>query len=151
MSSEQHPELSDRLRLATARLARRLRQQGNSGYGPTFNGTLVSVWKRGPISLGDLAAYEHVAPPTMTKVVDRMESVGFVARIADPQDRRIRLVSITRAGIDHLTSTRQLRTAWLDGRLARLTDEQRETLATALPVLEALVGDEQGTDVTPPP
>jgi DNA-binding MarR family transcriptional regulator len=150
MAPDALPELSDRLRTTTARLARRLRQQGNSGYGPTFNGTLVMVGKHGPISLGDLAAHEHVAPPTMTRVVDRMEAVGFVARFPDPHDGRIRLVSITPAGTAHLRTTRRLRTEWLVERMATLSDDQREDLAAAIPVLEALVDDDPSHEPAPP-
>jgi hypothetical protein len=136
MAPDALPELSDRLRTTTARLARRLRQQGNSGYGPTFNGTLVMVGKHGP--------------PTMTRVVDRMEAVGFVARFPDPHDGRIRLVSITPAGTAHLRTTRRLRTEWLVERMATLSDDQREDLAAAIPVLEALVDDDPSHEPAPP-
>ena len=64
----------ERLRLVVARLARLLRQQDDSGLGPTITAALSTINKHGPLTLGDLAARERVAPPTITKVVDKMEA-----------------------------------------------------------------------------
>src|SRR5207237_385907 len=66
------PETAERLRLSIARLARLLRQQDDSGLGPTVTAALSSIATHGPLTLGDLAARERVAPPTITKVVEKM-------------------------------------------------------------------------------
>lgn len=45
-----------------------------------------------------LAQRIHCEPSNITTVVDRLVHGGLVERIPDPQDRRIRLVSLTAAG-----------------------------------------------------
>ncbi len=133
------PEIAERLRHSVTRLARLLRQQDEGGFGATLTAALASVKNRGPLTLGELAACEQVAPPTMTKVVEKLEAQGFVTRRVDPLDRRVSRVTVTAAGRRHLDATRQRRTAWLAGRLDHLPAEQLERLMEALDVLETLI------------
>lgn len=133
------PEIAERLRHSVTRLARLLRQQDEGGFGATLTAALASVKNRGPLTLGELAACEQVAPPTMTKVVEKLEAQGFVTRRVDPLDRRVSRVTVTAAGRRHLDATRQRRTAWLAGRLDHLPADQLERLMEALDVLETLI------------
>lgn len=130
----------ERLRHAVTRLARLLRQQDEGGFGATATGALATVKLHGPITLGDLAGREQVAPPTMTKVIEKLEAHGFVKRDSVARDRRVTLVSITPAGRRHLDRTKALRTAWLAERVDGLDASQRECLAGAVEALEALAG-----------
>lgn len=132
------PDVADRLRHAVARLARVLRQQDEGGFGATFTAALASVANRGPLTLGELAVAEHVAPPTMTKVVEKLEANGFVTRQVDTNDRRVTRVTATDAGVRHIEATRERRTAWMASQLDRLDDDQLARLTDAVDVLEAL-------------
>jgi len=133
-------DTAGRLRFAVARMARLLRQQDQSGFGPTVVAALATVERHGPLTLGELATREQVAPPTITKVVEKLEQNGFVARTVDPLDRRSSHVTITPKGAKQLQTFRTRRTEWLSARLAELSDDQRATLAAALPILEQMVG-----------
>lgn len=58
-----------------------------------------------PISIGQLAQITLTKQPTVTRLLDRMESNGHVARLPHDRDRRITLVRITRKGartVEHL-------------------------------------------------
>ena len=55
-----------RLRVALARLSRRLRRHEMVGLTPTQLAALVTVEQSGPLRLGDLAAAEGIAPSTLT-------------------------------------------------------------------------------------
>jgi DNA-binding MarR family transcriptional regulator len=46
----------------------------------------------------DLAAWMHVVPATVTKMIQRMEKTGYVERRDDPDDLRISRVYLTEAG-----------------------------------------------------
>ncbi|WP_376098787.1 MarR family winged helix-turn-helix transcriptional regulator [Roseomonas sp. CCTCC AB2023176] len=50
------------------------------------------------VTVGTLAEACLTQQPTMTKLLDRMERAGLVARTADPGDRRRTTVTITTAG-----------------------------------------------------
>ena len=141
-ASADSTETTERLRHAVTRLARLLRQQDEGGFGATLTAALASVKSRGPLTLGELAACEQVAPPTMTKVVERLEALGFVTRALDGKDRRVSRVAVTRAGRRHLEVTKQRRTAWLAGRVERLDATNQQRMLDAVSVLEALISVE---------
>jgi DNA-binding MarR family transcriptional regulator len=51
-----------------------------------------------PLSLGQLGNDLALAPPSMTRLVDRLEERGLIERHRDNEDRRRVLASLTRAG-----------------------------------------------------
>jgi DNA-binding MarR family transcriptional regulator len=97
----------------------------------------------GPITLGELAAIEQVQPPSMTRIVARLEEGGLVERQVDATDRRIVRVRVTAVGKRLLAQTRTKRDEFLAQRVARLTEEERELLERVIPVLEKLQDDDQ--------
>jgi DNA-binding MarR family transcriptional regulator len=143
-------ELAARVRLSTARLARVLRQQAGTGLSASQTSVLVSISMHGPLTLGHLARVEQVTPPTITKVVSRLEEDGLVVRTVDATDRRHVRVSLTREGQRRLEHSRQRRNAWLAERLQTMSGADRRRLETALPLLEALVTAEVATDPANP-
>jgi DNA-binding MarR family transcriptional regulator len=127
-----------RLRVALARLSRRLRRHELAGLTPTQLAALATIWKTGPMRLGDLAAVEGIAPSTLTRLVTALEEAGYVRRCADPSDARASTLTITAHGQDALERIRTETTLMLTASLELLTPEQRSALAAALPVLEQL-------------
>ena len=132
-----------RLRVALARLSRRLRRHELAGLTPTQLAALSTIGKTGPMRLGDLAAAEGIAPSTLTRLVTALEDSGYVRRTADPSDARASTLAITAHGQDALERIRTENTLMLTASLELLTPEQRSALAAALPVLEQLA-DAQG-------
>jgi DNA-binding MarR family transcriptional regulator len=127
-----------RLRLATARLARQLRQQSDTGLTPSQQSALVSIDLHGPLTLGRLAKLEQVAPPTVTRIVGKLEEDGLVTRSIDAKDRRISHLAITAEGRRRLDHSRRRRNAWLAQRLRDFDADQLADVDAALRVMEAL-------------
>ena len=130
--------LAARLRIGVTRLARLMRRQSDTGLSPSQLSALTSVEIHGPMTLGALAEHERVAPPSITKVVAKLEDAGLVTRRSDPGDRRAVHVSVTAAGRALLADVRQRKDLWLASRLADLDDDQRARLAAAVDVIDAL-------------
>jgi len=126
-----------RLRVALARLSRRLRR-ADAGLTPTQLAALATVEQSGPLRLGDLAAIEGIAPSTLTRLVAVLEELGYVRRDADPRDARASTLAITAEGHVMMERLRAERSALLTQRMMLLTPQQRAALAEALPALEAL-------------
>src|ERR1700745_3933060 len=84
-----------RLRVAIARLSRRLRRHELAGLTPTQLAALSTVERSGPLRLGDLAAAEGIAPSTLTRLVAVLEEAGYVTRRPDPSDARASTIAIT--------------------------------------------------------
>ncbi|HXH57015.1 MarR family winged helix-turn-helix transcriptional regulator [Iamia sp.] len=130
------------LRLAVGRLSRRMRQESAVGHSLTGIGILATLDRQGPTTLGELAAAERVAPPTVTKAVAALVADGLIEKIHDPDDRRIHRARLTAAGRQDLAEMRSRRDAWLATRLAALPTNDVDRLAALLPLLEALTADE---------
>ncbi|MFZ6005493.1 MAG: MarR family winged helix-turn-helix transcriptional regulator [Actinomycetota bacterium] len=135
-------EIAARLRLSATRLARRLRQEADSGFTPSQLSALATIHNSGPITLGALADQERVAPPSITKVVAKLEAEGLVERTPDAIDGRVCHVSTTRAGRALVEESRRRKTTWLAGRLHELGPDAQARLAAALDVLEDILADE---------
>ncbi len=142
-------DLAARLRLSVARLARLLRRQDEGDLGATLGSALATIDREGPVTLGELALLEHVAPPSITRVAGKLEERGLVVRRADAQDRRISRLEVTPAGRRQIEGNRSRRTAWLAQRLADLTAEDRQALEAAIAVLEGLVSAPDCAEAAP--
>src|SRR5437764_15212834 len=110
-------ELAGGLRLSVTRLARILRQQDTGDLTASMVSALASVNRAGRITLGALAAREHVAAPSVTRVVDKLQRAGLVERTASEQDGRVSFVMVTNDGRQLIEESRSRRTAWLAARL----------------------------------
>jgi DNA-binding MarR family transcriptional regulator len=135
-------ELASRLRLVVARLNRRVRHEANiDGEELTASSVaaLATIERAGPITLGELAAEERVQPPSMTRIVARLEEQGYVTRVVDDHDRRVARAAITASGRRFLARSRTKRDAFLARQVEQLSPEERVLLAQVMPVLEHLV------------
>jgi len=128
--------------MVVTRLARRLRQQGESAASPTQLAALATIERDGPLTLGTLAVIERVRPPTITAAVGRLEEQGLVRRRADARDRRVARVEISSRGRRLLAESRSRKTAYLEQQLAALSADERATLARAATILERVLEKE---------
>ena len=138
-------DLAGRVALTTTRLSRLLRQQDEGDLPLTQRAALATIERHGPLTLGALGQIEHIAPPTVTKVVGHLDERGYIQRIPDATDRRVCRVAISKTGAARLAADRKRRTAWLAGRLERLDDAERGQVAEAVAILEGII------DTTPAP
>jgi DNA-binding MarR family transcriptional regulator len=130
--------IADRLRVAVARLARRLRQQSLGGLTPSQSSVLSNLDRLGSMTMTQIAEKEGIAKPSATGIVGRLLEKGLVDRAIDPSDRRSTVVGINRAGSALLDQRRQERTAFLTRRIEDLTAEERDTLERAVEILERM-------------
>jgi DNA-binding MarR family transcriptional regulator len=127
--------------LAVVRLNRKLRaQRTNSTVTLTQLAALSTVAKRGPLTPGELAAKEGVQPPSMTRVIAALEEMGYVTREPHPTDGRQAIVAISEAGRVFHNAQIMAKEAWLDRRLAELTEEEQELLDKAAEIIDRMAG-----------
>lgn len=135
------PSVASSLGLSVMRLARRLRQSSAGALSASQYAALVTLSKRGELTLGELAAAEGVAPPTMTRTAAHLEEAGLVLRRPDPLDRRVAHVTLSPAGSELLDEARTRRELYLAERLAALGPDEREVLAQAAGLIGRLTGE----------
>jgi len=130
--------LAPTLRIAVARLARRLRQGASDGLTPSLASALATLSNQGPLSAGELARAEQVTPPSITALVNRLDEHGLIERVSDPADRRVVRIGLSAEGAARIEAIRRRKDEQLEALLAALSDTEREQLALAAPILERL-------------
>lgn len=130
-------QLASLLRDAITRLNRRIRQSRPVGeLTLTQLSALTSLELAGALTPRELADIERVQPPTMTKIVAKLEERGLVRRTPHPTDGRQVILSTTESGREVFAQFERARNEWLGHRLAELTSEERETLRQAAAILQ---------------
>ena len=70
---------------------------------------LLRLEREPDLSQNELASIAEVAPITVARLVDRLEAAGLVERCADPEDRRIWRLRLTRAAAPILREIKRCR------------------------------------------
>jgi DNA-binding MarR family transcriptional regulator len=134
-------ETAVRLRVAIARLSRRLRPTSAgtaAALTPTRISVLLTIVRTGETRLSALAETEGLNPTMLSRVISDFVTAGLVARTSDDGDRRAAWVTPTAAGRKLAERIRRERTAALNTGLEGLSDDDRDLLERALPALEGL-------------
>jgi len=133
------------MRISISRLARRLRVEQRIGVGgpdPALSdiqlAALSALERHEAMTPGELAEYEKVQPPSMTRVIAVLEERGLVRRSAHPTDRRQVVLTVTDEGRALVDRVRRRKEAWLTQRIQELSPEEVGILRSATPILEKL-------------
>jgi DNA-binding MarR family transcriptional regulator len=101
----------------------------------------------GPLTPGRLAEMSGLTTGTVTGVIDRLETGGFVRRERDPDDRRKVIVVPLADGIARLSEHYQEHGAHMESVLSSRDDDELRVIADFL----AEMADVPGGFVSPPP
>ena len=137
------------LRTAVLILSRRMRNQPpGDELSPSEAAVIGRLGREGPQTPGALARAEHVQPPSMSRILDRLEKRGLLRRDPMPGDRRQALISRTAAAEALVLRTREQRTRWLTDLLSTLRPDEIAAVERAAPILAELA--EQPDTAAPP-
>ena len=135
-------ELAARLASISTVLQRHL-SRADTGEGLTRArlSALALLVLGGPRTLGDLAAAEHVRPPTMTRLIHAMEADGLVTRRPNPDDARSVVIEATAKGVKQLEKGRARQIAPLAETISDLDRDERLRLEDAADLLGRVLRD----------
>ena len=132
-------EASD-LRIATFRLARRMRtQRAVDSMSDGQFAVLAGLFVHGPHTLTELADRERVSAPAMNRTVNCLQDAGYISRSADENDGRKVVIDLTDEGRAVVDETARRRDAWVEEALAEITPGEREILAKAASIMQGMV------------
>jgi MarR family transcriptional regulator, transcriptional regulator for hemolysin len=126
-----------------ARLMRKRFEQNARELGLTRSqcSVLAHLARHDGIQQGTLAEILEVEPITLTRLVDRLEQMGLVARQAHPTDRRIRLLRLTDAAHPLLDEIFRIGALTRGEAIEGVADEDRDRLYDTLSQMKAnLIG-----------
>src|ERR671934_687532 len=114
--SNRNIEAADRFHSAAIHALRHVRRDDpETGLSAARLSALSVLVFGGARTLGELAAAEHVRPPTMTRIVRALEEDGYVRREHDPADGRVVRLHATAEGERVLWAARERRVERLAG------------------------------------
>ena len=122
---------------AAAQFAERLRVLD---LAPADAGILRLLRVAAGLSQQELATKLTIHPSRLVAILDKLEKRGFVERRANPEDRRLYSLHLTKSGDEGLGAIRKVAQEHQDALLSTLSSEERETLATLL----TRIADQQG-------
>ncbi|MDF2556110.1 MAG: MarR family transcriptional regulator [Microbacterium sp.] len=135
----EHSAAASELRMATFKLARRLRaQRAVDSMSDGQFAVLATLKVHGDHTLGELAGRERVTAPSMNRTVNCLEESGYLARTPDDQDRRKVNIALTPAGRAVVDETVRRRDAWLEEALGHLSPDERSVLAHAARIMQGV-------------
>jgi DNA-binding MarR family transcriptional regulator len=130
-------ELADRLHNTAIHLLRQVRVQDSAtGLAPARLSALSVLVFGGAMSLNELARAEQVRPPTMSRIVDALESEGLIRRTVNQQDRRAVVLEATEKGAAILWQGRKRRVKFLAKHLSRLSEQERQQINDAIKAIQ---------------
>lgn len=119
-------------RAARAVESRALASIEDTGLCASDFGVLEALLHKGPLPVNTLGRTVLLTSGSITTSVDRLAERGLVARKDDPNDRRVRIVSLTADGRRLIKSAFARHAADLDKVVAVLTAHERTTLVSLL-------------------
>jgi DNA-binding MarR family transcriptional regulator len=136
---------------ALQRLSRiSVRSRGRGDLSLSSLSTLSTLERIGQGRITDLALVERMTQPAMTVLVNALERDQLVERHHDPSDKRVSVISLTRAGAQVLRSGRRSGAKEYGHLIDRLSPDEFQALVNALPALIRLKElDDEERDVTP--
>ena len=136
--------------LATNRLVetrtRRLLQERYATTLPRFD--LMAQLERSPqgLRMNELSKRMMVTGGNVTGITDMLEHEGLVERVADPADRRVWRVRLTRAGRRGFTAMAEEHERWIVETFAELSEREMNAMAGLLGRLKAHVRSLEGSE-----
>jgi DNA-binding MarR family transcriptional regulator len=125
--------VADRLHSIAIRVLRHAREADRkSGLGPARLSALSVLVYGGPCTLGELAQAEQVTAPTMTRIVQALETDGLARREPSPDDARASILRATAKGKGVLERARQARLRRIETLLESASADDVDRLREAL-------------------
>jgi DNA-binding MarR family transcriptional regulator len=137
--------LAGQLNTVVLHLGRQLRRADEALGLPTAQASALALLvAAGRHTVTDLAGFERVSAPTMTRIVTALERRGLVTRTRSPGDLRVVHVEATADGRVLISRAFSNRLQRLEGHIAGLSDKERATLSKALDLLSQMAEHSAG-------
>jgi DNA-binding MarR family transcriptional regulator len=137
--SRAETELAEALFVAVHHVGRVLRiLDAELGLSPVRSDVLGALAFHPPMSVGELARYERVASPSMTRLLVDMEKAGLIRRRPDPGDARRLLAELTDEGRSLIGQVRNRKIALFTKGLARSPSRTEDGVSAVIDALESI-------------
>jgi len=134
--SNERRRVADQLHSAAIYVLRHAREADRqSAVGPAQLSALSVLTYGGPCTIGELAAAEQVARPTMTRIIQALHTRGFARLTSSSDDARVTICEASPSGIAVLKKARQARLDRIEELLSHKNLQDLALLGKALDML----------------
>ncbi len=84
------------------RLGAELKLMGVTEISSAQGTVMTHIFYRGPSRMVDIAEFKGVRSQSLLKVINELEVLSYVRRIADDRDSRAKLIELTSLGLQHM-------------------------------------------------
>jgi DNA-binding MarR family transcriptional regulator len=109
-------------------------------------GYVLSLLVEAPLSQKELLEKLGVRAGSLSELLGKLESAGYITRVKDESDSRIVNVAITESGRAFAAEREQQRTQFADGLFSALDEDEKTTLIALLEKLHAAWRSEREAD-----
>ena len=113
-------------------LVTELAAAGLKGLAPSHGDVFAILFKKGEATMHEIAAFARRTKPTTTILVDKLEALGYIARVPSTTDARSVVVRLTPAGEALRPSFDAISRRFVRFLYAGLSREEAETLERLL-------------------
>lgn len=99
--------------------------------GPDFR-VLEALLHKGPLPVNTIGPKVHLTPGSISVAVDRLLEKGLVSRVESSDDRRVRIVALTKAGRDLIVPIFRKHSAEIGRVFADATSKELQVLESIL-------------------
>ena len=128
--------LVDEIRVASRQMVRELgfmeATVAATDYPPSAVHTILEIGIRGPMTAGQLAEFLHLEKSSVSRLVRKLIENGEMRELSDADDARIKPLALTAKGCRTLAALHAFGRRQVSGALARLTDDERQTVREGL-------------------
>ena len=109
-----------------------LASAGLKGLAPSHGDVLAYLFAHGSATMAALADFAHRTRPTMTVLVDKMESLGLVKRRKSKDDTRNQIVNLTKDGAALRPAFEDISARFISRLYDGVSEEEAETVERIL-------------------
>jgi DNA-binding MarR family transcriptional regulator len=106
-----------------------------SDLSPSQAGTLMRLYHRNTSGVSEIGVALGITNPAASQLVERLVQQGLLQRTEDPNDRRVKLVTLTQSGKALIERGIEARRRWMEELTDTLSPEEQQMISGALILL----------------
>lgn len=93
---------------------------------------LMQLHHKNMCGVSDIAGFLDVTPAAASQMIDKLVQEGYVERAEDPNDRRVKQLTLTSKGKRMIEKTHELNQTWLSDLAHSLAPDEQAEISNAL-------------------
>ena len=112
-----------------------------NGLSRSMIGTLFHLSHRDHAGVTDLGEHLGVSSPAASQMLERLVDEGLIQRSEDPDDRRMKKITLTEKGSKVMKESVSARLGWLEQLTENLSEEEKRQITSAMELIITKAGE----------